>query len=85
MECLFFCGDLNIKYKFTSISSNEVTYEASILRTFGLFKAHSDYWKNILESTSDIPWKYIELIFSNTLSPITQCSSASPSVSETCK
>ena len=39
----------------------------------------------ILKSTSDIPWKYIELIFSNTLSPITQCSSASPSVLETCK
>ena len=34
---------------------------------------------------NDIPWKYIELIFSNTLSPITQFSSASPSVLETCK
>ena len=34
---------------------------------------------------NDIPWKYIELIFSNTLSPITQFSSASPSVLKTCK
>ena len=32
-----------------------------------------------------IDLKYIDLIFSNTLHPITQCSSASPSVSETCK
>ena len=58
-------------------------YEASILRTFGLLKGHSDSWNNILESKSDIPWKYIEF-FSNALNPIIQCSSASPSVSETC-
>ena len=30
-------------------------------------------------------WKYIELIFCNTLCPITQCSFARSSVSETCK
>ena len=61
---------------------HEATYETWILRTYVFLKAHSDSSKNILESTSDIPWKYNELIFSNTLSPITQCSSASPSVSE---
>ena len=35
-----FCGDSNIKYRFAQVSSN-VTYEASILRTFGFLKAYS--------------------------------------------
>ena len=47
--------------------------------TFGFLKAHS--WKHKWYS----PEVYTELIFSNTLSPITRCSSASQSVSETCK
>ena len=41
----FFCGGSNIKHR-----CNEVSYEMSILRTFGFLKAHSDSLKNILEA-----------------------------------
>ena len=44
-----------MKYILAEISYNEVTYEASISRTIGFLKAHSDSWKNVLESRSDIP------------------------------
>ena len=75
----------NIDFLSYTISLLRVSYEASILRTFRFLKAHSDSGKDIVERTSDIPWKYIKLIFSNTLSQITRYSFASSSVSETCK
>ena len=42
------------------------------------YQEHLDSEKNILENASDFLWKYIELIFSNTLCSITQYSSACP-------
>ena len=42
IDCQLFCGDSNMKYRFAYILCNEVTYEASILRTFAFLKTHSD-------------------------------------------
>ena len=65
--------------RFTAqVSGNKVTYEVSIFLSRKTFILHFLFYggRFILESTSDIFWKYIELIFFNTVSPITQCSSS---------
>ena len=79
-ECLFFCGDSNIKYRFDTNIKHRYRYKFHVMRLLmkPRYQEHSDPENNILENVSDILWKYIELTFSNTLCSITQYSSACP-------
>ena len=60
------------------VSGNNVTYEVSIFLSTKTFRLRFLFYggRFTLESKSDIFWKHTELIFFNTASPITQCSSA---------
>ena len=73
------------------ISCNEVTYEVSIfLSSFsviGTFGLYFQFYKTrfVLESTSNILWKHIELIFHKNSVQSLNAIFVSPSVLETCK